>query len=552
MKSLYYLVFLALLPIMLGKAFAAGTEIEQKRWNVLLVTVDCMRPDHMSVYGYERETTPQLAKFAEESLVFENAFATSGWTSPGVVSLLTGYYPPVHGQNGRHSYYDKELTAPLRILSEEGYEIWGENNSGPNYKDIGFQKSLRNIRVKGKPKLETFIEIMHSRKLRGDGVPFFAWAHLTETHLPYNPSNTNTVRWGGAVPSSPGIEAVKNYQMIFRQQDVDVKYRHAGRVEFTDQDIPAIRSLYDGEMADVDERLGHLFQRLKQTGLLDRTVVVITADHGEELLEHGWIGHASTSYDGKLYDEIIRIPLIIRLPDQSITGRFDDLIQGVDVMPTVFELIGVSIDRVDPPMQGLSFLPAVRGERDFSRKFVFSQTTLKGWTTPIEEMRRRVLSVRTKTRKLIWVPTRNGYRVEGYHLGEDPQELNDIYESRKSEFADLQRARHEWSQENRQVAASLVQAAAERRVANLVEALRHADLLEAVRNWESIAMLNRTWGMEVDPFFDHEPYRSSWRRTKNIASKLIATALECNAEGGEIREIDNAGVQDAGNWKCHN
>ena len=81
----------------------------------------------------------------------------------------------------------------------------------------------------------------------------------------------------------------------------------------------AIVDIEDAEVTDVDERLGRAIERMRETGLLDRTILIISADHGEELFEHGWVGHASTSYDGKLYDELIRIPLLIRLPNQSLT-----------------------------------------------------------------------------------------------------------------------------------------------------------------------------------------------------------------------------------------
>jgi arylsulfatase A-like enzyme len=90
-------------------------------WSVMLITVDNLRPDHMSLYGYEKDTTPYLEKFAEESAVFNNAFSTSAWTAPGMVSIFTGYYPPVHAQHGRFSFYDEEMTAPFRILADQGY-----------------------------------------------------------------------------------------------------------------------------------------------------------------------------------------------------------------------------------------------------------------------------------------------------------------------------------------------------------------------------------------------------------------------------------------------
>ena len=86
----------------------AGSIENNRPWSVLLITVDNLRPDRMSLYGHERDTTPYLDKFADESAIFDNAFSTSAWTAPGMVSIFTGYYPPVHAQHGRFSFYDKE------------------------------------------------------------------------------------------------------------------------------------------------------------------------------------------------------------------------------------------------------------------------------------------------------------------------------------------------------------------------------------------------------------------------------------------------------------
>jgi hypothetical protein len=201
-------------------------------------------------------------------------------------------------------------------------------------------------------------------------------------------------------------------------------------------------------------------------------------------------------------------------------------------------------------MQGSSLLSEANGKSEFSRQYVFSQTTLKGWTTPVVEMNKRVVSVRSKTHKLIWFPAAEGYRIEGYHLEEDPQELNDIYASRKSEFVELERAKDNWVEENRKLAASLVLSGAQKRLLGTSGALRESDLIAAVRDWESIAVLERTWGLEVDPFFDHEPYRSQWRRLKGDASRLIAKALDCDAEGGALLQIQAGENVDATNWRC--
>ena len=166
-----------------------GASQVQRPWNVLLITVDNLRPDRMSLYGYDKNTTPYLTSFAKESAVFEKAFSTSAWTAPGIVSLVTGYYPPVHAQNGRFSFYDKEMTAALRVLAEKGYEIFGEAIRGPSHQGFGFEKRLGKL----PDRLESFIE---SRK--NIETPFFAWAHLRDVHLPYSPSNLQVERFGAA------------------------------------------------------------------------------------------------------------------------------------------------------------------------------------------------------------------------------------------------------------------------------------------------------------------------------------------------------------------
>ena len=181
----------------------------------------------MSVYGYERATTPRLEAFAREALVFENAFATSAWTVPGIVSLVTGYYPPVHGQNSRYGFYDKAMPTPLRLLAEEGYDVFGSDIKGPGHEDFGYH---------GKPAarppfLEAFVEERASIAR-----PFFAWVHLSDLHLPYTPSEENARRWIDTSRSSEGVRAVREHRIILRQPQEGLQHKHAGSVAFVDDD----------------------------------------------------------------------------------------------------------------------------------------------------------------------------------------------------------------------------------------------------------------------------------------------------------------------------
>ena len=522
---------------------ASARALDASTPSILLLTVDNLRPDRMSVYGYEKKTTPYLERFAAESLVFERAFSTSAWTAPGMVSMFTGYYPPVHAQHGRFSYYDEQMTAAFRVLAANGYEIYGQAIKGPSHQGFGFRKRLG----KWPRQLEDFIE---SRV--GNDEPFFAWAHITDVHLPYDPSDRNTRRFGAGERSNAAIEAVRKHRIILRHPEkVTLDLDHAGKVEFGPEDIEQVRALYDAEVADVDERLqGHL-ERMREIGLLDRTIVIIAADHGEELFEHGWLGHASTGYDAKLYDELIRIPLIIRMPGGGMRGRFDAMVQGVDLMPTLFEILGLNPDAVEPQMQGRSLMPVINRERIQVRDYVFNQTTLKGWTTPRDEMGARIVSVRSADRKLIRIPSASGTRTEAYDLKRDPQELKNVYPARKDEFRGLEVALDAWFEDNRNTAARLVMSAAERHIEKIADALLvKADLDAAVDSWSAIQTMHETWGFEPRRFYDIEPYRSQWLELRRSADAMIGMGLTCRSRGAEVSGPLLSGQGDLDDWQC--
>jgi len=506
---------------------------------VLLITVDNLRPDHMSVYGYEKDTTPYLERFSREAAVFESAFSTSAWTAPGMVSIFTGYYPQVHAQSGRFSFYDSEMTSALRVLAQEGYEIIGQSIRGPSHQDFGFERPLG--------ELEDFVESRVS-----NDKPYFAWAHLRDVHLPYAPSKDSARRFGASLQASPGVDAVRNHKVILREPiEGKLVLEHAGKVSFDEDDMREVRALYDGEVAEIDERLGRVLERMRETGLLDRTVIIISADHGEELFEHGWVGHASTNYDGKLYDELIRIPLILRVPDRSLVGRSSALVQGVDLMPTIFDLLQISTSKMTPTMQGHSLVPLMVEGQSKVRDHVFMETTLKGWTTPMEEIGKRLVAVRSATHKMIWIPSESGFRVEGFDLRVDPAETKNIYPQRASELRSLEEARRVWARDNRGVGAELVLEACGRRLTRIAEAvLRKDGLVEGVNEWLAIQTMAKTWGLEPDPFYDHEPYAEQWREVQHTAARMIGKAMDCQTSGGALEVAPSTNRRDVDAWVC--
>ena len=511
-----------------GPANGQETQAESDRLNVLLLTVDCLRPDHLSLHGYARPTSPNLDAFARDAWVFENAFATSSWTSPGVVSMLTGYYPPVHAQNAKHSYYDEGLSSALRALVEAGYVTYGTGARGPNYGGIGLQ-------VKAVPRgdFEVFVRARAAERANAqEPRPFFAWLHTREPHLPYRPTPANAGRFAEDVPDSPGVAAVREHHFILRDPTVDVPYEHPGAVRFQPGDAEAIRALYDETVRDADDHLGRTFRALSETGLLEQTIVIVSADHGEELLEHGWIGHASTGYDGKLTDELVRIPLIVRVPGLG-GGRSDALVQGVDLMPSLLEWLGLA-GSFDPPLQGVSWVPLTDGRRRWVREHVFMQTTRKGWTTPLDEMPKRVTAVRDSTRKLVWFPAEGDEpaRMEAYDLQADPGEQRAVFAVDPERFRDLRRARSEWDARNLLAARRLLMPSGRAHAVSVHEALAEGDTVAALDAWRRFFMLHRTWGAEEAPFYADDASGGEWRALHRETTQALSEALSAEAGGG--------------------
>ncbi len=510
--------------------------------SVLIITVDNLRPDRMSVYGYEKNTTPYLRRFATESAVFDRAFSTSAWTAPGMVSIFTGYYPPVHAQHGRFSFYDEEMNSALKLLVRNGYETFGQAIRGPSHQGFGLQKRLG----KRPDQLGSFIE-----ERSNNFSPFFAWAHLTDVHLPYDPSPASAARFNANVHESVAIRAVREHRIILRDpEDADPDLVHAGKVSFGAKDVAVVRALYDAEVADVDLRLQRYLERMRETGLLDRTIVILTADHGEELFEHGWLGHASTGYDAKLYDELIRVPLIIRIPGLMPRGHFDVMVQGVDLMPTIFELLEIDPISLKPAMQGRSFLPVIEGKTRSIREYVFNQTSLKGWTTPREELRHRIVSVRSEDKKLIYISTPQGKRVEAYDLRRDPGELLNLYPGDRARFIPLERELDAWNIENRSLAAELVMDGAWRRIQQIAGSLLRNDMVQAVAAWSAIQTMEETWSLEPDPFFRVEPHASEWSKIRRIAAGMIGAGMNCISNGGKMHSKKPAEPVSRKHWSC--
>jgi arylsulfatase A-like enzyme len=327
--------------------------------NVILISVDTLRADHLSCYGYQRQTSPHIDALALDGVTFLNTYASSPWTLPSHVSLLTSLHG-VHHQ----VYYDDESMDPSLVsladvlrqnqlycaaLTGGGFvsSIYGFSKGFDTYSNdaggIFRQDSAEHL-------FHLFSEWLDNHKDKG----FFLFLHTYQTHNPY------------ACPYP--------YKTMFLQEGA--KWRHIDLMSFlggnagifkalTEKERQNVVGLYDGEIRYTDEGLiGPLIEKLKKIDIYDQSMIIFTSDHGEEFYDHqGW-GHGHS-----LYDESLKVPLIIKFPESRHKGkRISNLVSLVDIFPTILEEIGIPSQKLE--MDGTTLFPVIRGQEKGKRTFM--------------------------------------------------------------------------------------------------------------------------------------------------------------------------------------
>ena len=381
--------------------------------NVLLVTIDACRPDHLSCYGYKRNTTPNIKKLANQSVLFTNAFSQSAWTTPAMISIFTSLYPFTHNVDYRGKHLMENVVTLPKVLKKNGYAVpvLPRFVNIPNYWYLGFDVVKDNkFTVSREEELPELIEEYKDQR-------FFIWYHYNGVHLPYNPPHPydkmfltdNDLKM---MCESKALSLIKN-KVIIKHNTVD----------FRAEDKHPIIALYDAQLRQLDDYIGHLVERMKFWDILENTIIIITADHGEELLDHGFVGHASTSLNATLYDEIIRIPLIIRYPKKLRKKKINAHVQQIDLMPTIIELLGVSLPN---NLHGNSLLPLIEGKSAGNSMPVYCESNKGGYQTTENMKGVKIRCIRTEHWKLISTTNVGKERYELYDLMLDPAEKENV------------------------------------------------------------------------------------------------------------------------------
>ena len=310
-------------------AVAWEPSVGTSRPNVLLIVVDCLRRDHLGVYGYERPTSPAIDRFAAQARVFERAYSTASWTKPAVASLITGRFPDRHRTLRQADRLAKSSVTLAERLAGVGYHtlFLGGNAwiSGHFQFDQGYDSFAIMSELTGE---EVRSELLNQLSMVR-GRPFFAYVHFMDVHLPYgfNRYNDTFVPAGTATPviSSGAMSSAWGR-------------RRTAAGLMSEQDRARIVGLYDGQIRFVDDQIGIILGQLEHWGVLENTLVILTADHGEEFWEHGNFEHGHS-----VYDEVLRVPLIVRGPGFR-AGRVDAPVSLADIAPSIVSLSGASAE----------------------------------------------------------------------------------------------------------------------------------------------------------------------------------------------------------------
>jgi len=442
-------------------AACAGSKTPEQKPNVILITIDALRADSLSFAGHPNVKSPNLDRFAANGIVFSEAIGSFFGTTAAMPSLMTGLYPSFEGvdewnlatQYGFSDLNDPDeamgLTRNARTLSEilrnAGYLTAGFNTNRYLGREFNFHQGFMYY--------ETFADFFEAAKgsrehqLQANyppadvvvdgvlqwldmrtGLPFFVWFHLMDPHCPYLPPPPfNRLPRRNYIAASDLQVNEALYRRLLRQ---DGAAEPKGFTSFArlpgsrSEAFAHVRALYDGEIGFTDRELGRFFGELKKRRFLEDALVVITADHGEEFLDHGHVIHHGLE---PALEELIRIPLMVHLPGSEGARQpmaIDRLVAMVDIAPTVLDYVGLADEASE--MDGSSLRPLIEGS-EVSERIAFINSIGFG-------------VARTKQWKYRRIKKPFGKHVPGealFHIADDPLEEHDVVQQHPEQLLRL-------------------------------------------------------------------------------------------------------------------
>jgi arylsulfatase len=377
--------------------------------NILVISLDACRADHLGCYGYPRPTSPFLDSLAHRGLRFAQAYANTHGTAPSHTTILSSLYQETHRveYSSLRGVVPPEAVMMQEVLAARGYVTLGVTDGGRMGRKFGFARGFEAFDDGGRGVASgsrRLVELI--RQHSGAGRPIFAFYHTYEIHSPYLPPDEYRGLFGQFestfVPSSENL----------------LEVAHAARRRLGKADLEYLEAMYDAGIRYTDDTLRQRFAELEELGFFDRYLLVVTADHGEEFAEHGGLLHRDL-----LYEELIRVPLIVAgsgVPQGRVEGR---LVSSIDIAPTVLGYAGLPVPET---MAGTSLLEMPRGEEP----------------VVVSQYRNLRYALRRREWKLIESTSPPG--LELFNLREDPAETRNMASERPELAARLQSQLAQW------------------------------------------------------------------------------------------------------------
>ena len=391
--------------------------------NVIFISIDSLRSDHLGCYGYDRPTSPVLDRLASEGALFESVAATTSWTLPSHMAMFTSLPDAVHGVEERGTRYVTDHPLLAEVMQAAGYTTAGFYAGPFLHPGYGFKhgfdeyvnctsfivsedQSLEEFRHTRKESRASRFDITNPRifdKLSEwfDGKlaePFFLFVHYWDVHSDF-------------IPPAP-FDKTFDPDYVGDLDIHDITNSEAIRADMDPRDLEHLVALYDGEILWTDGWIGKLLELLEAKGLSENTAIVLTADHGEAFFEHGEFGHGQD-----LHEEVVRVPLIVRYPGKVAAGqRIPEQVRTIDIYPTILSLAGLE------PVQGtigVDLAPRLLGATE---RLEVPPAPLALGHPDTDKHRQHFRALRTNEWKVIQ-DVRSG-DASWFDLGADPGEQN--------------------------------------------------------------------------------------------------------------------------------
>lgn len=363
---LYLIILVSFLTIASEKNRPAGPYPHVK--NIIVIAIDTLAAQHLGFMGYARDTSPFMDELAQRSVVFNRAYTPESKTEPSFTSLLTGLHPSTHGIIENGSMIPDDIHFLTEDFKNSGFKTWGIPAANVIHGRFGFQNAfdfyahVPPVPITATRVIEKLSGILGNSprptepEFSISGPPIFLMLHFFDPHTEFTPSEKYLAAF-----TDPDYDGIVNG--TWEQFDLYNRYE----LDFSQDDIRHAIDLYDAEIRTFDDRLRELFDLLDTTGLLDNSLIVLTADHGENLGEHHFFTH------GHPYEKALNIPLLFHFPDGMWAGkRIDSLVEITDILPTLLDIAGIQVpENIDGQSLITLIDPDIPGEF-VEREFLFA------------------------------------------------------------------------------------------------------------------------------------------------------------------------------------